>query len=374
MTDSFRFTLLAEDSGTRARRGRLTTPHGAVETPVFMPVGTQAAVKTMSPDELADLGVEILLSNTYHLFLRPGAELVAEAGGLHRFMSWPRAILTDSGGYQVFSLADRRQITEEGVLFRSHLDGSKKFLGPEEATRVQSLLGADIIMAFDECPPYPAERDYVKKSLERTARWAARCQRALARPDQALFGIIQGGVMADLRRLSVELTVALDFPGYGIGGLSVGEPKELMYETLDETVPLLPGDRPRYLMGVGSPDALLAGVARGVDMFDCVLPTRIARNGAVFTKEGRLIVRDAACARDFRPIDEGCACYACKNFTRAYIRHLFKAGEILGMRLATIHNLHFLLDLMAEIRRRLDAGDFSEYYRRQKDAWPEVRL
>lgn len=374
MTDSFRFTLLAEDSGTRARRGRLTTPHGAVETPVFMPVGTQAAVKTMSPDELADLGVEILLSNTYHLFLRPGAELVAEAGGLHRFMSWPRAILTDSGGYQVFSLADRRQITEEGVLFRSHLDGSKKFLGPEEATRVQSLLGADIIMAFDECPPYPAERDYVKKSLERTARWAARCQRALARPDQALFGIIQGGVMADLRRLSIELTVALDFPGYGIGGLSVGEPKELMYETLDETVPLLPGDRPRYLMGVGSPDALLAGVARGVDMFDCVLPTRIARNGAVFTKEGRLIVRDAACARDFRPIDEGCACYACKNFTRAYIRHLFKAGEILGMRLATIHNLHFLLDLMAEIRRRLDAGDFSEYYRRQKDAWPEVRL
>lgn len=374
MTDSFRFTLLAEDSGTRARRGRLTTPHGAVETPVFMPVGTQATVKTMSPDELADLGVEILLSNTYHLFLRPGAELVAEAGGLHRFMSWPRAILTDSGGYQVFSLADRRQITEEGVLFRSHLDGSKKFLGPEEATRVQSLLGADIIMAFDECPPYPAERDYVKKSLERTARWAARCQRALARPDQALFGIIQGGVMADLRRLSIELTVALDFPGYGIGGLSVGEPKELMYETLDETVPLLPGDRPRYLMGVGSPDALLAGVARGVDMFDCVLPTRIARNGAVFTKEGRLIVRDAACARDFRPIDEGCACYACKNFTRAYIRHLFKAGEILGMRLATIHNLHFLLDLMAEIRRRLDAGDFSEYYRRQKDAWPEVRL
>lgn len=374
MTDSFRFTLLAEDSGTRARRGRLTTPHGAVETPVFMPVGTQATVKTMSPDELADLGVEILLSNTYHLFLRPGAELVAEAGGLHRFMSWPRAILTDSGGYQVFSLADRRQITEEGVLFRSHLDGSKKFLGPEEATRVQSLLGADIIMAFDECPPYPAERDYVKKSLERTARWAARCQRALDRPDQALFGIIQGGVMADLRRLSVELTVALDFPGYGIGGLSVGEPKELMYETLDETVPLLPGDRPRYLMGVGSPDALLAGVARGVDMFDCVLPTRIARNGAVFTKEGRLIVRDAACARDFRPIDEGCACYACKNFTRAYIRHLFKAGEILGMRLATIHNLHFLLDLMAEIRRRLDAGDFSEYYRRQKDAWPEVRL
>lgn len=352
----------------------METPHGIIQTPVFMPVGTQATVKTMSPDELLDLGVEILLSNTYHLFLRPGPELVAEAGGLHRFMGWPRAILTDSGGYQVFSLADRRRITEEGVLFRSHLDGSQRFLGPEEAVRIQSLLGADIIMAFDECPPYPAEREYVKQSLERTARWADRCRKAHHRPDQALFGIVQGGTYPDLRRLSVELTTELDFPGYAVGGLSVGEPKELMYEILEETVPLLPRDKPRYLMGVGSPDALLAGVARGIDMFDCVLPTRIARNGTVFTKEGRIIVRDAAHARDFRPLDEGCNCYACRNFTRAYIRHLFKAGEILGLRLATIHNLHFLLDLMAEIRAHLLAGDFGEFYDRQKDAWPGVPL
>lgn len=360
---SFSFQVLARDGQTWARRGRLQTPHGTVETPVFMPVGTQATVKATAPWELEELGAQIILSNTYHLYLRPGADLVAEAGGLHRFMAWPRPILTDSGGFQVFSLASLRQISEEGVSFRSHLDGSSHFLTPEKVMELEENLGADIAMAFDECLPYPVEYAEARAAMERTARWAARCRAAHRREDQAVFGIVQGATYAELRHESARRTVELDFPGYGIGGLSVGEPKEMMYEMLEETVPLLPEDRPRYLMGVGSPDALLEGVARGIDMFDCVLPTRIARNGTVFTRQGRIIVRDARYARDFSPLDEGCDCPACRHFTRAYIRHLLHTHEILGLRLTTLHNLRFLLRMMEEIRQRLEDGTFSPYYR-----------
>ena len=349
-----RYELIKTCAQTGARLGRLHTPHGVIDTPVFMPVGTQATVKGVSPEELKDLGAQIILSNTYHLFIRPGHELIREAGGLHRFMNWDRAILTDSGGFQVFSLAENRKITENGVEFRSHLNGDKLFLSPEVATAVQNALGADIIMAFDECPPYPADYNYVKKSAERTSRWAERCLKAHARPqDQALFGIVQGGMFKDLRRQSVRDLTSLDFPGYAIGGLSVGEPKPLMYEMLEETVPLLPADKPRYLMGVGSPDALLEGVMRGIDMFDCVLPTRIARNGTVMTSRGRLVVRNADLARDFAPLDPECSCYACRNYSRAYIRHLIKADEMFGLRLTTIHNLHFLAELMRQIREAI---------------------
>jgi len=349
-----RYELIKTCSQTGARLGRLHTPHGVIDTPVFMPVGTQATVKGVSPEELKDLGAQIILSNTYHLFIRPGHELIREAGGLHKFMNWDRAILTDSGGFQVFSLAENRKITENGVEFRSHLNGDKLFLSPEVATAVQNALGADIIMAFDECPPYPADYNYVKKSAERTSRWAERCLKAHARPhDQALFGIVQGGMFKDLRRQSVQDLTSLDFPGYAIGGLSVGEPKPLMYEMLEETVPLLPADKPRYLMGVGSPDALLEGVMRGIDMFDCVLPTRIARNGTVMTSRGRLVVRNADLARDFAPLDPECSCYACRNYSRAYIRHLIKADEMFGLRLTTIHNLHFLAELMRQIREAI---------------------
>jgi queuine tRNA-ribosyltransferase len=327
-----------------------------------MPVGTQATVKTMNPHELIEIGVEILLSNTYHLFLRPGHELVRDAGGLHRFMQWPRSILTDSGGFQVFSLSPLRKIDEEGVTFRSHISGETFFLSPEKATEVQNALGADIIMAFDECPPYPADREYVLQSLERTLRWARRCQLAHRRPeDQALFGIVQGGMEFDLRRRAVEALVELDFPGYAIGGLSVGEPKELMYEVLEYTAPLLPADKPRYLMGVGAPEDLVEGVWRGVDMFDCVLPTRIARNGTVWTRQGKVVVRNGTYARDFRPLDPECSCYTCRHFTRAYIRHLLKAGEILGLRLTTYHNVYFLVRLMQDIRQAIEEDRFPEF-------------
>jgi len=319
-----------------------------------MPVGTQATVKGMSPDELKEIGAHIILSNTYHLFLRPGSELVREAGGLHGFMNWDRSILTDSGGFQVFSLSDLRDISEEGVTFRSHIDGSRKFMSPEISIKTQNDLGADIIMAFDECAPYPCDFDYAKKSMEMTTRWAKRCKQAHARPeDQALFGIVQGSVYPELRKESAKQITDLDFPGYAVGGLSVGEPPELMKEMLEITVPLLPADKPRYLMGVGSPDYLIEGAIRGIDMFDCVLPTRIGRNGTVFTSRGRIIVRDAKYARDFSPMDPECDCYACRNFTRAYIRHLFKAGELLGLRLATWHNLRFLINLMRDIRQAI---------------------
>lgn len=357
--------ILKEDTRTRARLGKLHTPHGVIDTPVFMPVGTQATVKTMTPEELKELGAQIILSNTYHLFLRPGQELVRQAGGLHKFMNWDRAILTDSGGFQVFSLGDLRKISEEGVEFRSHLDGSRQFLSPEIATEVQMALGSDIIMSFDECAPYPASHEYVKQSLERTTRWAKRCKDTLTTTDrQAQFGIVQGGVYEDLRRQSAAEITELDLPGYSIGGLSVGEPKELMYEVLDYTTPLLPRDRPRYLMGVGSPDALIEGVMRGVDMFDCVLPTRIARNGTAMTRYGKLVVRNAHVANDFSPIDATCDCYTCRNYSRAYVRHLLKADEVLGLRLMSIHNLRFLQNLMREIREAI-AEDRLVEYRRQ---------
>ncbi|WP_096440368.1 tRNA guanosine(34) transglycosylase Tgt [Alteribacter populi] len=337
-----------------ARLGRVHTPHGSIETPVFMPVGTLATVKTMSPEELKDLGAEIILSNTYHLWLRPGHEIIKDAGGLHKFMNWDRPILTDSGGFQVFSLSDIRKITEEGVEFRNHLSGEKLFLTPEGSMEIQNALGPDIMMAFDECPPYPAEHDYMKASVERTSRWAERCLKAHKRPeDQGLFGIVQGGEYEDLRKQSAEDLVSLDFPGYAIGGLSVGEPKDVMNRALEFTTPLLPQNKPRYLMGVGSPDSLIDGAIRGVDMFDCVLPTRIARNGTLMTSEGRLVVRNAKYARDFRPLDENCDCHVCKNYTRAYIRHLVKCNETFGFRLTTYHNLYFLTNLMKKVRQSI---------------------
>lgn len=337
-----------------ARLGRVHTPHGVIETPAFMPVGTQATVKTMSPEELKQMDAHIILSNTYHLFLRPGHEIVKKAGGLHRFMNWDRPILTDSGGFQVFSLSEMRKISEEGVQFRSHLNGDKLFISPEKSIEIQNALGSDIMMAFDECPPYPAEHSYAKQSLERTTRWAERCLKAHARPnDQALFAIVQGGMYEDLRKQSALELTSMDFPGYAIGGLSVGEPKPLMYEVLDYTVPYLPAHKPRYLMGVGSPDALVEGSIRGIDMFDCVLPTRIARNGTVMTSEGRLVVRNAKFAEDFGPLDPECSCYTCRHYSRAYIRHLIKADETFGIRLTTYHNLHFLLELMRGVRQAI---------------------
>lgn len=337
-----------------ARLGRVHTPHGVIETPAFMPVGTLATVKTMSPEELQAMDAHIILSNTYHLFLRPGHDIVRRAGGLHKFMNWNRPILTDSGGFQVFSLSDMRKISEEGVEFRSHLNGDKLFISPEKSVEIQNALGADIIMAFDECPPYPATHEYAKQSLERTTRWAERCLKAHARPnDQALFGIVQGGMYEDLRKQSAAELTSLDFPGYAIGGLSVGEPKHLMYEVLDYTTPVLPFNKPRYLMGVGSPDALVEGAIRGIDMFDCVLPTRIARNGTCMTSGGRLVVRNAQYQDDFGPLDPNCGCHTCKNYSRAYIRHLIKADETFGIRLTTYHNLHFLLDLMRNVRQAI---------------------
>ncbi|MFD2670458.1 tRNA guanosine(34) transglycosylase Tgt [Marinicrinis sediminis] len=358
-----------------ARLGKLHTPHGTIDTPVFMPVGTQATVKSMSPEEVKDLGAQIILSNTYHLFLRPGHELVKRAGGLHSFMNWDRAILTDSGGFQVFSLSEMRKITEEGVHFRSHLNGDKLFISPEIAMEIQNALGADIMMAFDECPPFPAEYDYIKASTERTTRWAERCLKSHARTqDQALFGIVQGGMHADLRKMSAQDLVSMDFPGYAIGGLSVGEPKDIMYRVLEDTVPFLPFEKPRYLMGVGSPDALLEGAIRGIDMFDCVLPTRIARNGTVMTSQGRLVVRNAKFTDDFGPLDPNCDCYTCQHYSRAYIRHLMKADEMFGVRLTTYHNLYFLVQLMNRVRqaisedRLLDFRDeFFEQYGLNKE-------
>ncbi|MBO4948407.1 MAG: tRNA guanosine(34) transglycosylase Tgt [Peptococcaceae bacterium] len=349
----FEYELIKEDKDTGARAGVFHTPHGDIQTPVFMPVGTQATVKTMTPEELKECNAQIILSNTYHLYLRPGHELVKEAGGLHSFMNWDRPILTDSGGFQVFSLGDLRKIKEEGVEFRSHIDGSKHLFTPESVMEIENALGADIIMAFDECAPYPASFDYVQKSSDRTFRWLQRCKDAHKREDQALFGIIQGGMYKELREKSARDITSIDLPGYAIGGLSVGEPAEKMYEMLDYTTPLMPKNKPRYLMGVGAPENLVEGVLRGIDMFDCVLPTRIGRNGTVFTKEGKLVIRNAEYARDFRPMEEGCQCYACRNYSRAYIRHLIKTGEVLGIRLTTMHNIHFLTNLMAELRQAI---------------------
>ena len=350
---AFRYELLKECKETGARAGLLHTAHGTFKTPMFMPVGTQATVKTLTPQMLKDVKAQIVLSNTYHLFLRPGEDLIKEAGGLHKFMGWDGGLLTDSGGFQVFSLSAMRKITEEGVAFRSHIDGSKRFLSPEIATQVQMALGSDIAMVFDECIPYPADYDYALASTDRTTRWAKRCKEVHDHPYQVLFGIVQGGMYPELRKRSAEALQEIDFPGYSIGGLSVGESKELMYEVLEATTPLLPKHKPRYLMGVGTPDCLVEGVARGVDMFDCVYPTRVARNGTVLTHKGRLVVRNAEYARDFAPLEEGCTCYTCQNFSRAYLRHLFKAEEILGLELASIHNIHFLLRLMEEARKAI---------------------
>ena len=364
------YNLIKKDKHTGARLGQITTPHGTFDTPMFMPVGTQSSVKAMAPEELKEMGAGVILANTYHLWLRPGEDLVEEAGGLHQFMNWDQGILTDSGGFQVFSLAELRNITEEGVHFKNHLNGQKLFLSPEKAIAIENALGADIMMSFDECPPFFESYDYIKKSIERTSRWAERGLRAHKNPEtQALFGIVQGGGHKALREQSARDLVSLDFPGYSIGGLSVGESKAEMNHVLDFTTPLLPENKPRYLMGVGSPDALIDGVIRGVDMFDCVLPTRIARNGTCMTSKGRLVVKNAKYARDFRPLDEKCNCYACRNYTRAYIRHLLKTDEIFGLRLTSYHNLYFLLDLMRKIRaaikedRLLDfrAEFFEEY-------------
>jgi len=351
---AIKYELIKVCKQSGARLGRIHTPHGIIDTPTFMPVGTQATVKTMSPEELKQMDAQIILSNTYHLFVRPGHEIVRQAGGLHKFMNWDRPILTDSGGFQVFSLSDMRKIKEEGVEFRSHLNGDKLFISPEKAMEIQNALGPDIMMAFDECAPYPAEYDYVKQSLERTTRWAERCLQAHARPhDQALFAIVQGGMFDDLRKQSATELTSMDFPGYAIGGLSVGEPKDIMFRVLESTVPLLPSAKPRYLMGVGSPDALLEGSIRGIDMFDCVLPTRIARNGTTMTSSGRLVIRNAKFTDDFGPLDPECTCYTCTNYSRAYIRHLIKADETFGLRLTTYHNLHFLLQLMRDVRQAI---------------------
>lgn len=350
------------DSTSPARLGIITTSHGDVQTPVFMPVGTQATVKTLSPEDLYDVGAEIILANTYHLFLRPGHELIREMGGLHGFMNWKRPILTDSGGFQVFSLSELRKITDEGVRFQSHIDGgTKHFITPEYAVAIQEALGADIIMAFDECTPYPASRDYAVESLERTLRWAARCRDAKNNTGQALFGIVQGGMYADLRRRSAEALVEMGFDGYAIGGLSVGETKQMMYEMVEAAVPFLPEDRPRYLMGVGTPEDLLECAERGIDMFDCVMPTRNARNGTFFTSTGKVVIKNRRYEKDAAPIDAECGCYTCRNYSRAYIRHLFNAGEVLGLRLGTIHNLYFYLSLMRAIRLSIENGRFRSF-------------
>ncbi|WP_350344428.1 tRNA guanosine(34) transglycosylase Tgt [Proteinivorax tanatarense] len=369
---AIKYELLKECPDTNARAGLLHTPHGTIETPIFMPVGTLATVKTMDPRDLEEINAQIILSNTYHLYLRPGHEIVKQAGGLHRFMNWNRPILTDSGGFQVFSLGDLRKITEEGVTFRSHIDGSKHFFSPESVMDIENALGADIIMAFDECIPYPATFDYAKDSVERTTRWARRCKEAHKNiENQALFGIIQGGMYNDLRTRSAEDILDIDFPGIAVGGLSVGEPKEEMYRVLEHTVPLIPKNKPRYLMGVGSADALLEGVGRGIDMFDCVLPTRIARNGTAMTATGRVVIRNASYAKDFSPIEDGCQCYVCRNYTRAYLRHLIKCNEILGFKLITYHNLYYLLSLMKDMRSAILEGNFLHFY---KSAIDKIKL
>lgn len=350
------YELLHTCKQSGARRGVIHTPHGDIQTPIFMPVGTQATVKAMTPEELKeDVQAQIILANTYHLFLRPGHNLVKEAGGLHKFMHWDRSILTDSGGFQVFSLGALRKITEEGVEFRSHLDGSKKFLNPEIAMEIEEALGSDIMMAFDECCPYPSTYEYTKKSMERTTRWALRCKEAHKNVEnQALFGIIQGGFFKDLREKSAKDLIAMDLPGYAIGGISVGEPKEEFLDILRYTTPLMPENKPRYLMGVGTPDYLIEAAIAGIDMCDCVLPTRIARHGTAMTTYGKVVVRNASYEKDFTPLDPECDCYTCKNYTRAYIRHLINTKEILGVRLLSIHNLRFLTKLMDRVRIEIE--------------------
>ena len=354
------FELLKTEG--KARRGVFTCAHGTVQTPVFMNVGTQGAIKgALSAKDLKDIGCQVELSNTYHLHLRPGEDLVKEAGGLHKFMNWNKPILTDSGGFQVFSLAGIRTIKEEGVTFQSHLDGSRHFIGPEESMDIQQALGADIAMAFDVCSPYPCDYETAKLNMERTHRWAERCKKHHTREDQALFGIVQGAFYKDLRIQSAKTLADMDFIGYGIGGLSVGEPKPIMYEMLEEIQPYMPVNKPRYLMGVGSADCLVEGVLRGVDMFDCVLATRVARNGTAMTSKGRVVIKNAQYAHDWGPLDDECDCYTCRNFSRGYIRHLLRSGEITGGRLVSIHNLRFLLHLMEQIREAIKEDRFLDF-------------
>ena len=361
MEPSVTYELLHIDKTTGARRGIVHTPHGDIQTPIFMPVGTQATVKSMTVEELKENGAQIILSNTYHLYLRPGEKLVKKAGGLHNFMRWDRPILTDSGGFQVFSLSELRNITEDGVEFKSHLDGSKHFFSPEKVMQIEEDLGADIIMAFDECCPYPSTYEYTKNSMERTTRWAKRCKEAHKTTNQALFGIIQGGFYEDLREKSAKDLIDLDLPGYAIGGISVGEPKEEFLKMLKYTTPLMPENKPRYLMGVGTPDYLLEAAMAGIDMCDCVLPTRIARNGTALTSHGKVVVRNATYAEDFTPLDPECDCYTCKNYTRAYIRHLVKCNEILGVRLLSIHNIKFLTNLMERVRIEIENDNLANF-------------
>lgn len=383
------FELLATDPNSKARRGRLTTGHGVIETPAFMPVGTQGSVKAVSPRELREIEAQIILGNTYHLFVRPGLEVIRHFGGLHRFMNWNGPILTDSGGYQIFSLAKLRKITEEGVRFQNHLDGTPAFISPEIAMEIQATLGSDIAMVLDECPPYPCEYEYAARSLEMTLRWARRCKRAVEAavsaaesraPDglsassqaaaetaastgihQLVFGIAQGATFAELRQQNAQALVEMGFDGYAVGGVSVGEPEEEMMRAVEASVPFLPNDKPRYAMGLGTPPQMIEMIARGIDMFDCVLPTRLARNGTAFTARGTLNLKNAEFTLDKKPIEENCACPACRDFTRGYIRHLVKAEEILGLRLITLHNLHFYLDLMKQARAAIERGAFSDF-------------
>lgn len=355
------FKVLAKDPSCAARTGTITTAHGTFPTPIFMPVGTQATVKAMTPEELVQVKARIILANTYHLYMRPGHELISRMGGLHRFMGWSSPILTDSGGFQVFSLGELCRIREEGVTFQSHLDGSRHFISPEISIGIQEALGADIIMCFDECPPSSADYDYVRKSMEMTSRWAERCKESKRRDDQALFGIVQGGRFPDLRAQSAADLRAMDFDGYALGGLSVGEEKEVMHRVMESCEPLLPEDKPRYVMGIGTPEDLIEAIYRGYDMFDCVMPTRNARNGMLFTSGGSINIKKACYAEDASPIDPECGCYVCRTYSRAYLRHLFRAREILSSRLNTYHNLFYYLNLMERAREAIAAGRFTEF-------------
>jgi queuine tRNA-ribosyltransferase len=357
----FRFNLKKQDIDTPARLGEMITPHGVVQTPAFMPVGTQGTVKSMLPEEIKKCGADIILSNTYHLYLRPGHETINKLGGLHRFMNWHAPILTDSGGFQVYSLGALRKITSDGVMFRSHVDGSRHFLTPQKAIEIQEALGADIIMCLDECTPYPATVSQTEKSLNLTAKWALLCKNAKTNIDQAIFGIIQGGSYLELRKQSLEQTVPLGFDGYALGGVSVGEPKEIMYKITDSITPLLPADKPRYLMGVGTPEDIVFGVSCGIDMFDCVIPTRCARHGLLFTNSENVVIKNARWREDNNPIDENCDCYTCKNYSRAYLRHLYFAGEILAMVLNTIHNIRHYMRLMENIRLAISESRFGKF-------------
>ncbi len=357
-----KYELLKKDPRTKARLGKITTPHSIIDTPCFMPVGTQATVKSLSKEEVEATGAQIILGNTYHLWLQPGHKLIEEAGGLHKFMNWDKSILTDSGGFQVFSLAKMRDIKEEGVTFKHHKNGSQLFLSPELAIEIQNSLGSDIMMSFDECPPYPATKEYMEKSVERTIRWAKRgFEHHKNKDTQGLFGIIQGGIYPDIRKHCCEELTKIDFDGFSIGGVSVGEPKEEQNLAIEYTIPYLPENKPRYLMGVGSPGAILDGVERGIDMFDCVLPTRIARHGTAMTSRGRLILKNACFEKDFTPLDQECDCYTCKNYTKAYLHHLIKAEELLVHRLISIHNIQFLENLMKGIREAIKNDNFLEF-------------